>query len=153
MRRVSAMNTPVSGLRIEPAQAFRPFERDQGVGITLGDRRRPHLWTDPHMAEDDASALGHAVHFALLDLQALLWPSSAMTLDTMMTPCPPTPTIMMLRVAGAFVCGAHRVRYRVHWSTGRMQSEGQIWAQMVQPMQVAGSILTLWWSSRARRPR
>ena len=52
---------------IEPAQPLGPFERDQGVRFAHRDRRRPHLLAEAHVAEDDAAALGHAVHFALLD--------------------------------------------------------------------------------------
>ena len=69
--RVGDEHAGVRPQMIEPAQPLRPFERDQRIGFAFGDRRRPHLLAEAHMAEDDTAALGHAVHFALLDLKAL----------------------------------------------------------------------------------
>ena len=60
------------GLEVgKPAQAFGPFKRDQDVGFAFRDGGRPYLRAEAHMAEHGAAALGHTVHFALLDLVAL----------------------------------------------------------------------------------
>src|SRR6185369_17609038 len=55
----------------QPAQAFRPFERDQDVDLAFRDGRRPDARAEADVAEHGAAALGHAVHFALLDLVTL----------------------------------------------------------------------------------
>ena len=130
MRRVSAMKHAGAGLEmLEPAQAFRPFERDQRVGVAramVGDHtslpKRTWLNTMPPRLAMPCTSL-------CLTWQALVLPSSAMTLrspdDALAADADDHDVAGRAGRHGGPRRGRGDCRGRVHCITGWMQSEGQ----------------------------
>src|SRR5512146_374596 len=56
--------------KMEVAGGFQRLEPDQEVGFALGDDRREDLFPEAHLREHAPAALGHAVHLALLHVEA-----------------------------------------------------------------------------------
>ncbi len=156
MRLVSQMKMPARLEERQPAQPFGPFQRDQDIDFALRDGRRPDAPAEAHMAEHGAAALGHAVHFALLDLEALGLRQQRQHLgnhdDALAADADDQ------HVAGVFSgiglqhrrlrpCGGThggcRTAHCITGATVLMQSTVQTCAQSVQPMHSDGSICTL----------
>ena len=147
MRRVSAMNTPVSGRRCSIQR--RPSAHSSAISASasplamVGDQTSV---AEAHVAEHHAAALGHAVHFALLDLKALLLADQRQRLrdhQHALAADADDHHVQRARRLGRGL-GSLDLRFGAHArAIGWMQSVGQTWAQSVQPMQAAASIATL----------